>query len=100
MTLYVVGNVDSRVIAEQIDRVFSPLQGKRVTPSPLPTLSAMPSTPISLMDSSMRQDILSLVWDMPWQPIRDSQALARYWHSDLAREALFWHMQQVLTKVR
>ncbi|MCI4236608.1 insulinase family protein [Dickeya dianthicola] len=98
MTLYVVGNVDSRAIGEQIDRVFSPLQGKRVTPSPLPTLSAMPSAPISLMDSSVKQDILSLVWDMPWQPIRDSQALARYWHSDLAREALFWHMQQVLTK--
>ncbi|WP_038906033.1 M16 family metallopeptidase [Dickeya zeae] len=98
MTLYVVGNVDSRAIAEQIDKAFSPLQGKRVTPSPLPTLSAMPPTPISLMDSTVRQDILSLVWDMPWQPIRDSKALARYWHSDLAREALFWHMQQALTR--
>ncbi|MBQ4797321.1 insulinase family protein, partial [Pectobacterium versatile] len=54
MTLYVVGNVDSRAIGEQIDRVFSPLQGKRVAPSPLPTLSAMPSAPISLMDSSVK----------------------------------------------
>ncbi len=33
---------------------------------------------------------------MPWQPIRDSQVLQRYWKSDFAREALFSHLQQVL----
>ena len=36
----------------------------------------------------MMQDRLSLVWDTPWQPIRDSQNLQRYWQSDLAREAV------------
>ncbi|ACS87642.1 M16 family metallopeptidase [Musicola paradisiaca] len=97
MTLYVVGNVDSRAIADQIDKSFSRLEGKRGTPSPMPTLAAMRPEPISLRDNTLRQDSLSLVWDMPWKPIRDSQALARYWHSDLAREALFWHMQQALT---
>lgn len=35
---------------------------------------------------------------MPWQPIRESAALLRYWRADLAREALFWHIQQELTK--
>ncbi|MGM3173785.1 M16 family metallopeptidase [Dickeya lacustris] len=98
MTLYIAGNVDSRMIGEQIEKAFSPLEGKRVTPSPLPVLSPMSSAPISLMDNSVKQDTLSLVWDMPWQPIRDSQALARYWQSDLAREALFWHVQQSLGK--
>jgi hypothetical protein len=34
----------------------------------------------------------------PWQPIRDSAALQRYWRDDLAREALFWHVQQSLSK--
>lgn len=98
MTLYIAGNVDSRMIGEQIEKAFSPLEGKRVTPSPLPVLSPMSSAPISLMDNSVKQDTLSLVWDMPWQPIRDSLALARYWQSDLAREALFWHVQQSLGK--
>lgn len=35
---------------------------------------------------------------MPGHPIRESQALTRYWQSDLAREALFWHVQQALEK--
>lgn len=50
-----------------------------------------------MLDKAKR-DTLSLVWDMPWHPIRESQALIRYWHSDLAREALFWHVQQALEK--
>ncbi len=35
--------------------------------------------------------------DTPWQPIRESAALLRYWRADLAREALFWHVQQALS---
>ncbi|WJY15209.1 pitrilysin family protein [Pectobacteriaceae bacterium CE90] len=96
MTLYVVGNVDNRSIIEQINNVFAKLHGKRVSPSPMPTLSPIPSEPVILMSRNAKQDTISLVWDRPWQKIRDSQALARYWHSDLAREALFWHMQQAL----
>jgi len=50
------------------------------------------------MTDSVRQDRLSLMWDVPWQPIRESAALERYWRADVAREALFWHLQQTLTK--
>ena len=38
-----------------------------------------------------------LYTDTPWQPIRESAALLRYWRADLAREALFWHVQQALS---
>jgi hypothetical protein len=39
-----------------------------------------------------------MMWDTAWQPIRESAALLRYWRADLAREALFWHVQQTLSK--
>lgn len=39
-----------------------------------------------------------MMWDTAWQPIRESSALLRYWRADLAREALFWHVQQTLSK--
>lgn len=97
MTLYVVGNVDSRSLSEQINKAFSPLTGKRETPAPLPTLSPLPHEPVNLVNGKITQDRLSLVWDTPWQPIRDSQNLQRYWQGDLAREALFWHVQRVLS---
>lgn len=97
MTLFVVGNVDSRSLSEQINKVFSPLEGKRETPAPIPTLSPLPQQPMNLVNGNLSQDRLSLVWDSPWQPIRDSQNLMRYWQSDLAREALFWHVQRTLS---
>jgi predicted Zn-dependent peptidase len=97
MTLFVVGNVDSRTLSEQINKAFSPLEGRRETPAPVPTLSPLPPQPVTLVNPSLKQDRLSLIWDMPWQPIRDSQNLIRYWQSDLAREALFWHVQRVLS---
>ncbi|ERK17157.1 Protein YhjJ, putative peptidase [Pantoea sp. AS-PWVM4] len=96
MTLYVVGNVDSRSLAEQINKAFAPLQGKRASPAAMPTLSPLPHQPVNLVNGAINQDRLSLVWDSPWQPIRDSQNLERYWQSDLAREALFWHVQRAL----
>ncbi|EKN3982296.1 TPA: insulinase family protein [Yersinia enterocolitica] len=98
MTLYVVGNVDSRSIAAQIGKTFSELKGKRTTPAPIAMLAPLPSEPVSLMSEQATQDTLSLMWDTPWHPIQDSVALSRYWRSDLAREALFWHVQQVLEK--
>jgi predicted Zn-dependent peptidase len=98
MTLIVVGNVDSRSVAEQINKTFGELKGKRETPAPVPTLSPLKLEPVSLMTDSVRQDRLSLMWDTPWQPIRDSAMLQRYWRADLAREALFWHVQQNLSK--
>ncbi|MCW6556169.1 insulinase family protein [Yersinia ruckeri] len=98
MTLYVVGNVDSRNLVAQISKSFSALEGKRQTPSSIATLAPLPSEPVSLMSEQATQDTLSLMWDSAWHPIQDSQALSRYWRSDLAREALFWHVQQVLEK--
>lgn len=98
MTLYVVGNVDSRSIAAKIGKTFSELKGKRTTPAPIAMLAPLPPEPVSLMSEQATQDTLSLMWDTPWHPIQDSVALSRYWRSDLAREALFWHVQQVLEK--
>ena len=98
MTLIVVGNVDSRSVAEQINKVFGDLKGKRETPAPVPTLSPLPRQPVSIMTDTVRQDRLSIMWDSAWQPIRESAALQRYWRADLAREALFWHIQQYLAK--
>lgn len=98
MTLIVVGNIDSRAVGEQINKTFGELKGKRETPAPVPTLSPLPREPVSIMTDSVRQDRLSLMWDVPWQPIRESAALERYWRADVAREALFWHLQQTLTK--
>lgn len=98
MTLIVVGNVDSRNVAEQINKTFGELKGKRETPAPMPTLSPLKPEPVSLMTDSVHQDRLSLMWDNTWQPIRESAALLRYWRADLAREALFWNVQQNLSK--
>lgn len=96
MTLYVVGNVDNRGMVEQIKAAFSGLKGGRQTPQTLPTLSDVPPKAMAVFDSSISQDRLSLMWSMPWQPIQDSPALNGYWRSDLAREALFLHLQQAL----
>ncbi|CAJ0999922.1 pitrilysin family protein [Sodalis praecaptivus] len=96
MTLYVVGNVDGRALNEQIVKTFSALQGKRDTPATVPTMSPLPHQPVSLFSDEGDYDSLKLVWDNPWQPIRDSQSLNRYWRGDLAREALYMHLQQAL----
>jgi predicted Zn-dependent peptidase len=98
MTLIIVGNVDARNVAEQINKTFGELKGKRETPAPVPTLSPLRAEAVSIMTDAVRQDRLSIMWDTPWQPIRESAALLRYWRADLAREALFWHIQQTLTK--
>lgn len=98
MTLIIVGNVESRSVIEQINKIFGELKGKRETPMPVPTLSPLPAKPVSIMTDAVRQDRLSIMWDSPWQPIRDSAAMQRYWRADLAREALYWHVQQYLNK--
>ncbi|MCS2157516.1 insulinase family protein [Scandinavium sp. H11S7] len=98
MTLIVVGNVDNRSVGEQINKIFGGLKGKRDTPAAVPTLSPLPTTPVSIMTDAVPQDRLSIMWDTPWAPIRESAALQRYWRADLAREALFWHVQQILSK--
>jgi len=97
MTLYVVGNVDGRTLNEQIVKTFSSLKGRRDAPSTVPTLSPLVAQPVSLVGEGTKEDSLKLVWDTAWQPIRDSQALNHYWRSDLAREALFLHVQQAMS---
>lgn len=99
MTLVVVGNVDSRYLVEQLNKTFGELKGKRETPAPVPVLATLSTAPVSLMSNDIRQNNkLSLTWDTPWQPIRESGALLNYWRADLAREALFWNVQQHLKK--
>ncbi|AFJ45289.1 M16 family metallopeptidase [Shimwellia blattae] len=98
MTLIVVGNVDSRSVAEQIAKVFGELKGKRETPAPVPAISPLRREAVSLVSEHLTRDRVAIMWDNPWTPIRDSAALLRYWRADLAREALFWHVQQSLSK--
>ncbi|WP_312951539.1 pitrilysin family protein [Superficieibacter sp.] len=98
MKLIVVGNVDSRSVSEQINKAFGELKGKRETPAPMPTLSPLPLESVSIMTDTVKQDRLSIMWDNAWLPIRESGALLRYWRADLAREALYWHVQQNLSK--
>src|SRR5690606_41709714 len=89
---------DSRAVVEQINKAFGELKGKRETPAPVPTLSPLRTEPVSITTDAVRQDRLSMMWDTAWQPIRESAALLRYWRADLTREALFWHVQQSLSK--
>ncbi len=98
MTLVVVGNIDSRSLVEQLNKTFGELKGKRESPAPVPSLAALSPNPVSLMSHYVRQNKLSLTWDAPWQPIRESGALLNYWRVDLAREALFWNVRQNLEK--
>lgn len=98
MTLIIVGNIDVRSVAEQINKTFGTLKGKREAPTPVATLLPLRSESVSIMTDAVHQDRLSIMWDTPWQPIRESAALLHYWQVDLAREVLFWHIQQELTK--
>lgn len=98
MTLVVVGNVDSRSVVDQLNKTFGELKGKREVPAPVPTLAPLSPESVSLMSQYVRQNKLSLTWDTPWQPIRESGALLHYWRADLAREALFWNVRQHLEK--
>lgn len=97
VTLTLVGNVDSRAISEQIIKTFTGLPGKRQTPAPLPTLAALPDAPIiGVTGRQVIHDSLALIWDSPWQQIRDSDNQLCYWQEDLAREAIFQYIQHKL----
>ncbi|MCP9266549.1 insulinase family protein [Xenorhabdus sp. XENO-1] len=93
MTLYVAGHVDSRVLSERINQAFSPLKGKRQTPVAVATLLPLKSETLGVVSDKAQQDRLSLVWNLNWQPINDSQTLFQYWLNDLAREALYRYLQ-------
>ncbi len=98
MTLIVVGKYWRARRRKQINKTFGTLKGKRETPAPVPDAAAAGGIGEHMTDA-VRRDRLSIMWDTPWQPIRESAALLRYWQADLAREALLWHIQQELTKI-
>lgn len=54
MTLIVVGNIDARSVAEQINKTFGTLKGKRETPAPVPTLSPLRAESVSIMTDAVR----------------------------------------------
>ncbi|NIG87110.1 insulinase family protein [Serratia symbiotica] len=98
MALYVVGRVDSRGLGEQINEAFSALKGKREIPATMLILAPLPPQPVSLTNELVKQDRLAMIWDAPRHPIRDARNLGCYWRSNLAHEALFWHLPHTLEK--
>lgn len=97
VTLLVAGNIDSRDVIEQINHFFAPLSGKRHQAPPQPFLLPLPSKPTQLVSKALKPDRLSLIWDDSMLPVQDSDHLMQLWKRDLAREALFWHVQRVLS---
>ncbi|RAW87466.1 insulinase family protein [Photorhabdus laumondii] len=93
MTLYVAGHVDSRTLPENISLAFSSLKGKRHTPATIAALSPMKPETIGIISDKKKEDTLSLIWDLNWQPINDSHVLNHYWISDITREALYRYLQ-------
>ncbi|MBD2814998.1 insulinase family protein [Xenorhabdus sp. Flor] len=93
MTLYVAGNVDSRVLPERLNQVFSSLEGKRQTPVVVPILLPVKAEILGVESDKAKQDRLSLVWNLNWQPINNSQALLQHWSNELAREAFYRYLQ-------
>lgn len=94
MTLYVAGHVDSRMLTDAITQTFSPLEGKRLEPVSVAVLSRVEPQSIDILQDKQAVDTLSLIWDIDWQPINDSNVLLRYWGHDLAREAMYRSLQK------
>ncbi|MEQ5205195.1 insulinase family protein, partial [Providencia rettgeri] len=94
MTLYVAGHVDSRMLSDSITQAFSSLEGKRSEPVSVAVLSSVKPQAIDILQDKSTQDTLSLIWDIDWLPIKDSNVLLRYWGSDLAREAIYRSLQK------
>ncbi|MDR2227612.1 MAG: insulinase family protein [Providencia sp.] len=94
MTLYVAGHVDSRMLSDTISQTFSGLQGRRSEPVSVAVLSTVKPQSIDILQDQPAQDTLSLIWDIDWLPINDSNVLLRYWASDLAREAVYRTLQK------
>lgn len=96
MTLYIAGNVDNRILTESINQAFSSLEGKRVTPVPVPVLADMKPETLYVQEPMRKNDQISLIWDLDWSPVKDSDTLSRYWLSGLAREVIFVHLGRSL----
>ena len=94
MTLYVAGHVDARMLSDSITQAFSSLEGRRSEPVSVAVLSSVKPQSINILQDKATQDTLSLIWDIDWLPIKDSNVLLRYWGSDLAREAIYRSLQK------
>ncbi|WP_140918960.1 M16 family metallopeptidase [Limnobaculum xujianqingii] len=96
MTLYVVGNVDRRVLNDQINKAFGGLSGKRETPATIAVLSALPPTPVSFSSQGVTKDRIKLVWDDPWHPVVTTASLERQWLSMIANDMIKNRLNQKL----
>ncbi|KLU15040.1 MULTISPECIES: insulinase family protein [Xenorhabdus] len=96
ITLYIAGHVDNRLLSERINRIFASLAGKRQTPVPVSTLLPLRAATIGIVSDKAEQDRLSLIWNLNWLPINNSETLIQYWLNDLTREALYRYLQSGL----
>ncbi len=88
----------SRMLSDSISQTFSSLEGRRSEPVSVAVLSAVKPQSIDILQEQPAQDTLSLIWDIDWLPIKDSNVLLRYWSSDLAREAVYRSLQKRLIR--
>lgn len=98
MTLYVVGNVDRRVLVEQINKAFGGMSGKRASPATIAVLTALPATPVNFLSTVVSKDRLALIWDDPWHPVINTASLERQWISDIANEMIRDRLRQKLSR--
>ncbi|WFQ81534.1 hypothetical protein PXH59_15900 [Xenorhabdus sp. SF857] len=90
------GHVDNRLLSERINRTFASLAGKRQIPAPVSTLLPLRAATIGVVSDKAEQDRLSLIWNLNWLPINNSETLIQYWLNDLTREALYRYLQSGL----
>lgn len=100
MTLYVVGNVESRSIIEAINKNFSKLTGKREKPAQMAILAPLDHKTANIIGQAYSTPKLEVIWDSPWSPIQDSDSLNRYWLRELVREAVLLRLNGALDKPR
>jgi zinc protease len=96
MTLYVVGNVESRSVIESINKNFSKLTGKREKPAQMAILAPLAHKTAYLTNQAYASPRLAVIWDMPWSPIQDSESLHHYWLRELVREAVLLRLNGTL----
>lgn len=98
MTLYVVGNIDRRILVEQINKTFGTMSGKRASPATIAVLTALPAAPINFLSTVVSKDRLALIWDDPWHPVINTDSLERQWISDIANEMIKNRLRQKLSR--
>lgn len=97
MTLYIVGNVESRAVIEQINKTFMPLSGSRTSPSQIAVLSPLSHDAINLRDAGRHKARLSIIWDSVWTPIQDVKSLYDYWTNQLVTQAILANVSEELS---